>query len=270
MKKRLLLSIISLFVILSVVGITFLLNVKNDKEEIIENKERQEEYKQFNKEQFCFNDSFLSYEDENYTSLQGIDVSEFDGIVDYEKVKESGIDFVIIRLGRRGYQTGEIHIDYHFYDNYVNAMENNLLVGVYFFSQAINEEEAIDEANFVLDTLDGLKLDLGIAYDFEEIGEDEARGDDLNKEQVTKNALAFFKTIKTSKYSFLLYASNNSFNKYFDMEKLKDIPIWYAQYYIEPECKHDIFIWQYSEKGTIDNMIESVDMNIMFIKKTIQ
>lgn len=143
---------------------------------------------------------------------------------------------------------------------------NDLLVGVYFFSQAINESEAIEEANYLLEILNDRQLDLPIVYDFENIDDDEARSDNLTKEQCSKNAIAFFDTIK-EKYDVALYANGILLNNYYDMELLKDYKLWYAQYYERPDCKYPFFIWQYSDSGEVPGINKEVDLNIMFIEK---
>ena len=220
----------------------------------------------YNENNFNKENMFYSYEDENYTSIIGIDVSEHNDKIDWQKVKESGIEFAFIRIGWRGYTEGNIYIDSNFYENYQNAKENNIKVGVYFFSQALNTTEAKEEAEFILKTLDGLTLDLPIVYDFENIDKEKARSDSIDKETLTNNALTFFNILE-NKYDVMLYANNNLINNYYNMEKLSNYKLWYAQYHDKPQSAYNFTIWQYSENGIVDGINKKTDLNIMFIKK---
>ena len=216
----------------------------------------------------CFNRSgqYLSYEDDKYYSSIGVDVSEHNETIDFEKVKDSGIDFVFMRIGRRGYYEGLLQEDIYFEEYYTKAKEAGLKIGVYFFSQAINENEAKEEAQFALKILDGRELDLGIAYDFEDITYDIGRANNISKEQTTKNALSFFDTIG-DEYPVILYSNNDCINKYFDMEILSKYDLWYAQYYEYPQCNYKIKAWQYTDSGEVPGLGFDADINIMFIEK---
>ncbi|MBR2577619.1 MAG: glycoside hydrolase family 25 protein [Erysipelotrichaceae bacterium] len=209
---------------------------------------------------------FYSYEDDRFTSLAGIDVSEHNDTVDFKKVRESGIGFVFIRIGWRGYTEGILHTDSAFMTNYRNAKDSGLLIGVYFFSQAINEEEATAEAELVLKTLDGLKIDLPVVYDFENIPDDVARTDGITKERCTKNAIAFMETAGR-KYDVMLYANSDLIRNYYDMDVLKKYKLWFAQYNSVPVCDHDFSIWQYTNKGKVPGIDKETDLNIMFMEK---
>ena len=210
--------------------------------------------------------AYLSYEDKDYYSLAGIDVSEHNQNIDFKQVKDSGIDFVYMRIGWRGYLEGILHEDKNFKTNYQNAKENNLLVGVYFFSQAINENEAIEEAEYLLKILNDREIDLPIVYDFEYILEDKARSDDITKEQCTKNALAFFSILEND-YDVALYANSVLLNDYYDMDILKEYKLWFAQYNDVPNTEHDFFIWQYTNIGKVPGINGDTDLDIMFIQK---
>ena len=249
-----------LFIIIVFLLFIFLIINKNEETIILHGGDLYNE-NNFNKENI-----YYSYEDENYTSKIGIDVSEHNGSIDWQKVKESGVEFTFIRIGWRGYTEGNIYIDNNFYENYENAKKNNIKIGVYFFSQALNTKEAIEEAEFVLNTLNNLSLDLPIVYDFENIDEEEARTSNIDKEIVTNNALAFFNILE-NKYDVMLYANSYLLNNYYDMEKLNNYKLWYAQYHKKPQSAYDFVIWQYSEDGIVDGIDKKTDLNIMFIKK---
>ena len=214
-------------------------------------------------------DRFI-YEDENYDGCFGIDVSTFQGDIDWKKVSEDGVEFVFIRIGRRGATTGLIYEDDEFEQNYRGAKENGIRIGVYFFSQAISPEEAKEEAGWVVKQLKGKQIDLPVVYDLEEVYlEDETpRTDGLTGEMATENALAFLETIEKSHYEGMLYTSLYWADYFYDMDRLGAYPIWYAQYDSDvPELDRPISIWQYSSQGIIDGIDEKTDLNIMFIRK---
>ena len=261
MKKKYIKIILSIIMIVVLIICFLLIPDHKSNQEIIDNADIYDY-------SLIHRNYYYSYEDKLYTSIAGIDVSEHNLAIDYKKVKESGIDFVYLRIGWRGYSEGKLHEDVYFKTNYNNVTANNLLVGAYFFSQAVNEDEAIEEANYLLNILNGRKLDLPIIYDFEYIDYDDARSDGLTKEQCTKNALAFFETIKQAKdYEVGLYANSKLLNDYYDMEILKDYFLWYAQYYDVPQCPYQFQIWQYSENAIVPGCSKETDLNIMFIPK---
>ena len=115
---------------------------------------------------------FLNYDDGATTALRGIDVSAHQGEIDWEQAKEAGVEFAMIRAGYRSYADGSLKEDDWFKANLKGAKKQKIKIGVYFFSQAITVEEAIEEAQFVVDLLDGQKLDMPIAFDMEPIPED--------------------------------------------------------------------------------------------------
>lgn len=258
-KKLFKILLVFLITILCIV-IFLLLNKKEANKDIIIVDDEQ-----YNSELFDCS-SYCKYEDEYYTSMAGIDISEHNKYIEFKEVKESGIDFVFIRAAWRGYSEGRLHDDYYFNFNYEEAKENGLLVGVYMFSQAIDEKEAIEEANHLLKLLNHRDLDLPVVYDFEYIDTDEARTDGITKEQCTKNAIAFFNVIE-EEYDVMLYANSVLLNDYYDMDQLSKYPLWYAQYYKKPICDYDFNIWQYSDEGVIPGIEEKTDLNIMFIPK---
>lgn len=210
------------------------------------------------------------YEDDNFTSSFGIDVSTFQDEIDWNKVKNDSVEFAYIRIGRRGATTGLLYEDDLFEANYEGAKKAGLKIGVYFFSQAINETEARQEADWVIDELKGKEIDLPIAYDCEEVFlENElSRVIFLDKEDITKNALAFCRRLEENNYHPIIYTYQFWADNNYDMEQLSSYPIWFAQYDVdEPKLDYPISIWQYSDKGTINGISTPVDLNIMFIKK---
>jgi len=193
----------------------------------------------------------------------GIDVSEHNGEIDWEAVAADGIDFVMIRVGYRGYTAGEIYKDERFEENYAGARAAGLKVGVYFFSQAVSVEEAREEAEFTLKALKGLKLDLPVAYDWETIGEESARADDIDRETLTACTLEFCKKV-SKKFDTMIYT--NAYQGYYllDLGELAAYPIWFAGYAQAPIFYYRFDIWQYTNVGKVAGIEGDVDMNLCF------
>ena len=210
----------------------------------------------------------ISYEDKKYISRLGVDVSVFQGDIDWEQVKAAGYEFAILRIGYRGYgEEGTLNADEKFEQNLENARKAEMDVGVYFFSQAVNEEEAKEEADFVLEHLRGQELQMPVVYDPEHILEDEARTDDVAGEQFTDNAETFCKAVEEAGYDAMIY-SNMLWEAYeLDLEKLSDYPIWYADYEALPQTPYRFCMWQYSSTGSVPGIEGNVDLNIQLLKK---
>ena len=209
----------------------------------------------------------ISYNDKNYRIVHGIDVSKWQGRINWEQVKAAGYEFVIIRLGYRGYsEAGGLALDEMFHKNIQGAQAAGIDVGVYFFSQAINEEEALEEAEFVLKALEGYELQFPIVYDPELIRDQPARTNDVTGEQFTKNTIVFCEAIKAAGYEPMIY-SNMIWEAFlFDMTQLQKYPFWYADYETVPQTPYDFVMWQYSEKGSVSGISGNVDLNIMFVE----
>ena len=138
------------------------------------------------------------YEDENFSSSFGIDVSEFQEKIDWKKVREDDVEFAYIRIGRRGATTGLLYEDKRFEENYKGARDNGIKVGIYFFSQAIDEKEALEEAAWVIEHLKGKEVDLPIVFDCEEVflEDEKPRLEGVDRKQLTDNTVAFAEEMK--------------------------------------------------------------------------
>ena len=205
----------------------------------------------------------------------GIDVSKHNGNIDWKQVKNSGIDFAIIRAGFRGYGTeGTLNEDTLFVQNMQGAISNGIEVGVYFYSQAINEEEAVQEAEMTIRMI----KDNGFANDitFPVIIDCEAssgRGDKISVEQRTQNIIAFCEKIKQEGYKPMLYSNKNWLEEYIDTSKLSEYDIWLAHYTgtTDPvnnpsSYKGTYHIWQYTSSGSVPGISTNVDINIAYKK----
>ena len=211
---------------------------------------------------------YYKYEDENYTSKLGVDVSEYQGDIDWERLKEAGVEFAILRLGYRGYgQAGRIVLDEKFEENYTGATENGIEVGVYFFSQAINIDEVREEADIVLERLGGKQITYPVAFDLERIKHDDARTDNLTNEEISNMALEFCKIIESNGYTPCVYGNSKTFTTKMALEQFNSYNKWYADYLEKPLYPYEFSIWQYTEKGRIDGIEGNTDLNICFVKK---
>ena len=217
--------------------------------------------------------NYYSYEDDKYTSLFGIDVSAHQGTIDWQKVKAAGVDFAFIRIGYRGAIEAILHEDEEFRNNYQGATENDIITGIYWYSQPINEQEAIEEADYVLELLGDRHLDLPIVFDLEETEFYDgsiSRLHDLTKEEYTKMAVAFCREIQKNHHDVMIYTNYYWANNNYNWEELEGIPVWFAQYASEPLFKRPYVIWQYADFGHVDGINTDADLDIMFIQKNDQ
>ena len=211
---------------------------------------------------------FILYEDDTYTSIPGIDVSSHQGAIDWKKVKEAGVQFAYIRCGYRGYETGLINKDETFDYNISQAKANGIQVGVYFFSQAVSQKEAEEEAEFTLSCMKKYEIDLPVVYDFEKPGGIFARTYTQSKDVTTENAVLFCHIMQRKGYDAMIYNSTNLFEKLFNLEYIQEFGTWVAHYNTPyPTYPYTYQIWQYSDSGKIDGIDQAVDLDLMFIRK---
>ena len=210
--------------------------------------------------------SIMYYNDPAYETAIGIDVSSHQGEIDWERVAASGVEFAMIRLGYRGYGSeGTLNLDPYFEQNLAGARAAGLKVGIYFFSQAITVEEAYEEAAFVLEHLDGEELDYPLAYDWEPISGVGARTDGLDSVTLTDCALTFCHMAELAGYTPMVYYNNPVGYGRYDLSRLTDYDVWFAQYASRPTMYYDYRILQYTSSGTVPGIDTRVDMNIAFI-----
>lgn len=219
---------------------------------------------------FNKNGSFLSYEDDAYVSVQGIDVSSYTGDIDWEKVKKAGIRFAFLRLGYRGYTKGGISLDASYEKNLAGASAQGIPIGVYFFSQALDEDEAREEAAFCIQHLKGVSLSLPVIYDPEDAPTDSARTKDLSGEQITENALAFCQAIREAGYTPGIYANREWQKNVLDMTAFQDTVVWFAGFSDTPQTAYHFEYWQYSHTGRVDGIASDadVDMDIRMVPRS--
>ncbi|MCR5332372.1 MAG: hypothetical protein K6E62_14495 [Lachnospiraceae bacterium] len=211
------------------------------------------------------NNWYYSDADGIKTSIRGIDVSKYQGNINWKKVAEAGVEFAIVRMGFRGMNEGTLETDPYFNANMKGATDNGIKVGVYFFSQAVNEKEAADEAAFVLRSISGYNVEYPVIFDTERVTTYDARANSLNMETRTAVARTFCERITEAGYKPMIYANTKYMVMGIDLTKLKDIDKWYAVYNPTITFPYDFQMLQYSEKGSIPGISGNVDLNISFV-----
>ena len=195
----------------------------------------------------------------------GIDVSKYQSSIDWDKVKTAGVEFAIIRIGYRGYGSGALVQDPKFEEHFTNARNAGLRVGIYCFSQAVNENEAREEAQACVYVLNGRQLDYPIYFDTEASGAGNGRADGLGVEDRTKCAVAFCEEVKALGYKPGVYASTTWYRKRVDYNTLRSrYTIWNAHYGVSSSpigCD----LWQGTEKARINGYSGELDANISYI-----
>ena len=197
-------------------------------------------------------------------STTGIDVSEFQGDIDWEQVKQAEIDFAFIRIGYRTYGDGIVTFDSAFQRNIEGALAAGIKVGAYFFSQATTTEEAVEEADAVIDALAPYDITYPVVYDWELVYHDNARTDDVSVEALADCCVAFCERVKDSGYTPMVYQNTGTAMHKLDLPRVKDYDFWLAEYSSKPSYYYDFKIWQYSNTGHIPGVEGDVDLNICF------
>lgn len=198
-------------------------------------------------------------------SRTGVDVSEHQGYINWNAVRNDDISFAFIRVGTRGLTSGKLTQDDYFEYNVDAAASAGVKVGAYFYSQAMTEDEAREEADFVIERLRGHDITYPVAYDHERISGMTGRADDLSPEQMTKNAAAFCTRIQEAGYTPMIYGSLKDLLRY-NLPDLARFNIWLAQYDVKAPTFNQYFsIWQYTNKGSVAGIDGNVDLNIQFL-----
>lgn len=197
-------------------------------------------------------------------SHKGIDVSKFQGEIDWEKVASDGVEFAFIRVLIRGYGSGKLVEDEYFEQNVEGALNAGIKVGVYVFSQAVNEEELLEEAELVLQKIEPYPIQCPVVFDVEKIAESNGRMNALTVEERTGLTKLFCDTVKKAGYQPMIYHNTEMAALMLDLEQLKDYDKWFACYSDDFYYPYDYKVWQYSEKGKVDGINTNVDLNISF------
>ena len=196
-----------------------------------------------------------------YEVLQGIDVSEHQGAVDWEAVAADGIDFAIIRLGYRGYESGKLVEDEYARDNLAEAAAAGLKVGAYFFSQALTFDEVDQEIDFMLDILGEHYLAMPLVLDWE-IPTPTARSARMDARTLTDLQLYFCQKISDIGYKPMIYFNWHQSEHLYYLHELEDYPFWLALYQDRMTYPWDVEMWQYTSSGRVPGIAGSVDINV--------
>lgn len=194
----------------------------------------------------------------------GIDVSSHQGDIDWPAVAADGISSVFVRVGSRGYESGEIYQDDRFHQNVQGAQAAGLPCGVYFYSQAVTAEEAQQEADFVLEAVREYSLELPIVMDYEEVLKSTARTANLTTQARTDNAIAFCERIRAAGHPVMLYSTRSMLLNHFDLTRLLDYPLWVAEYNETTQFPYEFVAWQYTDRGRVAGIGPDVDLNLIF------
>lgn len=215
---------------------------------------------------FVLQDNIMRYYDNGQkNSFMGVDISDDNGTIDFEKVKKSGVDYCMVEVASRGYESGQINYDDKYYDNIQKATEAGLDVGVIFHSYAIDAQEAEEEAQVLIDNLGDFELNYPVVMHMEKMANDTTRIDALTKMQLTGIALAFCKKISEAGYKPMIMGDKYWLLRKVDLTLLQNYDIWLSQCADVPDYPYQFAMWQFSQKGTIEGIDGDVNLDICFI-----
>ncbi|SDB48905.1 glycoside hydrolase family 25 protein [Butyrivibrio sp. INlla16] len=205
--------------------------------------------------------------DESLSVTKGIDVSRTQGDIDFYKVKSEGIDFVMIRVGLRGSVEGTILEDDYFKTNIKNAQKAGLEVGVYFYSQSIDADEAVEEAEYVLKQIKNYEITYPVALDLEQTNSSDARTSKLTKQIYSEIADAFCERVKEEGYTPMIMGGIRTFTEFLEPVSLEKYPVWVSYYGFPQYYPYDYRMWQFSRNGVIDGIEGEVNLDFCVIRK---
>lgn len=207
----------------------------------------------------------IRYTGASYATRWGVDVSNYQGSIDWQALKAQGIEFAYLRLGLRGYgEQGTLYTDRSFARYYEGARAAGIDVGVYFFSQAVTVREAADEALFALELLNGRALDLPVYYDWEPVSADDSRTAGYDGRYLTAGAAAFCNIIERGGYTAGVYLNRQQGYYRYDLRSLAGRSLWVADYADYPDFYYAYDVWQYEHQARLDGVGEIVDLNLEF------
>lgn len=202
-------------------------------------------------------------------SAVGVDVSAYQGEIDWRAVAESGVKFAMIRVGYRGYENGQLNLDEYAKINYRDAKAAGLQVGAYFFSQAITPEEALEEAEFLLEATKDWQIDLPVVFDWEYV-DDSARTAQMDRQEIMACVRAFNDRIEQAGHRPMVYFNPYHAENFLELEALADYPFWLALYSENMDFAYQVDMWQYTSEGTVPGIKGPVDINLWFLDKKVE
>lgn len=216
-------------------------------------------------DEFVRDSERIRYTGASYATRWGVDVSNYQGSIDWQALKAQGIEFAYLRLGLRGYgEQGTLYTDRSFARYYEGAKAAGIDVGVYFFSQAVTVREAADEALFALELLDGRALDLPVYYDWEPVSADDSRTAGYDGRYLTAGAAAFCNIIEQGGYTAGVYLNRQQGYYRYDLRSLAGRSLWVADYADYPDFYYAYDVWQYEHQARLDGVNEIIDLNLEF------
>lgn len=208
----------------------------------------------------------MSYNDPDVSCYLGVDVSSWQYDIDWNTLREEGVYFAFIRAGYRGYESGALNTDSNFEKNIQGALDAGIKVGVYFFSQALNAEEAEEEALYVLNLIQGYDITFPVVFDWELVSSSTARTNGMETEALCEAANAFCHTVEQAGYIPMIYSNQSVSLLYYDLSRIQAYDFWYAEYKEKPTYYYDYDIWQYGATAHLQGVSHAnVDVNISFV-----
>ncbi|MBR5730920.1 MAG: glycoside hydrolase family 25 protein [Firmicutes bacterium] len=194
-------------------------------------------------------------------AIRGIDVSKYQGTIDWRKVAFSDVRFAFIRIGYRGYETGKMVMDETFRYNIENALANGIPVGVYFVTKATSAEEGREEAQWIINNIRAYNVTWPVVMDFEGAKDETDRTYGMSADTRDEVILAFCDTLREAGYTPMLYGSIGTYMTKMHIEKLEGINRWFAMYFNEPHFPYSMQIWQATDSGKVDGIKGDVDID---------
>ncbi len=213
----------------------------------------------------CQSELMKYYEEGRQVSYVGADISKYNDYVDFVKLKKAGINFVMLRTGARGYGSGQLVADDNFLDNIKRATDAGLQVGVYFSSQAVTAEEAVEEAASVIEAVGEYQISYPVAFDMGFVENDTARIEALSKAEKTEIAKTFLDTVAAEGYKTMIYGDKEWLIKEIDMSKLTAYDVWLSQVQDVPDYPYRFTMWQYTQSASVDGIAGYTNLNVSFI-----
>ncbi len=199
-------------------------------------------------------------------TVMGIDVSAHQGKIDWQQVKQAGVEYAFIRVGNRGYGDGKLYADEYAAENLKQAKAAGIRIGAYLFSQAVSVQEALEEAEFALRQLEGVALDMPLVYDWEYVSET-ARTAAVDRRTLTDCTAAFCRRVEEAGFEAMIYFNVTQARDLLYLEELTNYRFWLAMYDVAGKFPCKVDFWQYTNTGKIDGIEGNVDINMMFLYK---
>lgn len=232
-------------------------NNKTEKDFTVTIKEKSKNKKTSQKSNLNIKDVIKKYKNDN--TMIGIDVSAWQGDIDFNNVKDENVEFAMIRVGYGYNSENENILDKRFYDNFAKAKESNIKIGLYFYSYAKSEKEAISQADWIVNKLNKQNIDLPIAFDFEDW--QNFNSYNLSLTDLNNIAQAFMNRIEKHGYKSMLYGSYYYLQNIWDTQNKN---IWLAHYSDKTDYPNEYQIWQLSNVGKVNGINTDVDINVLY------